>query len=235
MESSGGVPMISIQGVNKHFGALHVLKDINLDVDRGQVVHGQAGPQPDYPQRVAPHPVLAGIVGGDLDDHDRLHPGQHDAVPPAAEPRGGHRVRPGMMLGGRYENRGQTARLGLGERGAATDHPQRAVLLVQAGHDRGERGERADHRTDHHHFSRLPALHLDPAAGTRLVPGGGALDHQAFYPRRPVLGHPPVGELFGGGDRGQLQGWPPVAGQFLQGGAAGPQRNIAQVPSGDRE
>ncbi|MEI6251715.1 MAG: amino acid ABC transporter ATP-binding protein [Mycobacteriaceae bacterium] len=30
--------MISIKGVNKHFGALHVLKDINLDVDRGQVV-----------------------------------------------------------------------------------------------------------------------------------------------------------------------------------------------------
>ena len=30
--------MISIQGVNKHFGALHVLKDINLDVQRGQVV-----------------------------------------------------------------------------------------------------------------------------------------------------------------------------------------------------
>ncbi len=32
------VPMISIKGVNKHFGALHVLKDINLEVDRGQVV-----------------------------------------------------------------------------------------------------------------------------------------------------------------------------------------------------
>ena len=30
--------MISIKSVNKHFGALHVLKDINLDVDRGQVV-----------------------------------------------------------------------------------------------------------------------------------------------------------------------------------------------------
>jgi glutamate transport system ATP-binding protein len=30
--------MISIKGVNKHFGALHVLKDINLEVDRGQVV-----------------------------------------------------------------------------------------------------------------------------------------------------------------------------------------------------
>ena len=38
MESSGRVPMISIQGVNKHFGDLHVLKDIDLDVDRGQVV-----------------------------------------------------------------------------------------------------------------------------------------------------------------------------------------------------
>ncbi|MFN8088484.1 MAG: amino acid ABC transporter ATP-binding protein [Mycobacterium sp.] len=30
--------MISIKGVNKHFGALHVLKDINLEVERGQVV-----------------------------------------------------------------------------------------------------------------------------------------------------------------------------------------------------
>ncbi|MCB1288074.1 MAG: amino acid ABC transporter ATP-binding protein [Mycobacterium sp.] len=30
--------MISIKGVNKHFGALHVLKDINIDIDRGQVV-----------------------------------------------------------------------------------------------------------------------------------------------------------------------------------------------------
>ena len=38
MAEGGAVPMISITGVNKHFGALHVLKDINLDVDRGQVV-----------------------------------------------------------------------------------------------------------------------------------------------------------------------------------------------------
>ena len=38
MAEGGAVPMISIKGVNKHFGALHVLKDINLDVDRGQVV-----------------------------------------------------------------------------------------------------------------------------------------------------------------------------------------------------
>ncbi|MFZ4372324.1 MAG: amino acid ABC transporter ATP-binding protein [Mycobacterium sp.] len=30
--------MISIKGVNKHFGDLHVLKDINLDIGRGQVV-----------------------------------------------------------------------------------------------------------------------------------------------------------------------------------------------------
>lgn len=38
MTVGGAVPMISIKSVNKHFGALHVLKDINLDVDRGQVV-----------------------------------------------------------------------------------------------------------------------------------------------------------------------------------------------------
>jgi glutamate transport system ATP-binding protein len=31
-------PMVSMQGVNKHFGSLHVLQDINLDVDRGQVI-----------------------------------------------------------------------------------------------------------------------------------------------------------------------------------------------------
>jgi glutamate transport system ATP-binding protein len=38
MTSGGAVPMISIKDVNKHFGPLHVLKDINLDVERGQVV-----------------------------------------------------------------------------------------------------------------------------------------------------------------------------------------------------
>ena len=38
MTEGGAVPMISIKGVNKHFGALHVLKDINIDIDRGQVV-----------------------------------------------------------------------------------------------------------------------------------------------------------------------------------------------------
>ena len=35
---SSAVPMISISGVNKHFGSLHVLRNIDLDVDRGQVV-----------------------------------------------------------------------------------------------------------------------------------------------------------------------------------------------------
>ncbi|OBI84923.1 amino acid ABC transporter ATP-binding protein [Mycobacterium sp. E740] len=30
--------MISLSGVNKHFGSLHVLKDINLDVARGEVI-----------------------------------------------------------------------------------------------------------------------------------------------------------------------------------------------------
>ena len=36
--AGGGVPMISIKGVDKHFGPLHVLKGINLEIDRGQVV-----------------------------------------------------------------------------------------------------------------------------------------------------------------------------------------------------
>ena len=36
--SAEPVPMISMRGVNKHFGSLHVLKDIDLEVDRGQVV-----------------------------------------------------------------------------------------------------------------------------------------------------------------------------------------------------
>lgn len=42
METAGhasqAAPMISMQEVNKHFGDLHVLKDINLRVERGQVV-----------------------------------------------------------------------------------------------------------------------------------------------------------------------------------------------------
>lgn len=38
MTVGGTVPMISIRGLNKYFGTHHVLKDINLEVDRGQVV-----------------------------------------------------------------------------------------------------------------------------------------------------------------------------------------------------
>src|SRR5882724_11995950 len=37
-ERSSATPMVSMQGVNKHFGALHVLKDIELEVQRGEVV-----------------------------------------------------------------------------------------------------------------------------------------------------------------------------------------------------
>jgi glutamate transport system ATP-binding protein len=36
--TQSNVPMISIKSVNKHFGALHVLKDIDLEVDRGEVI-----------------------------------------------------------------------------------------------------------------------------------------------------------------------------------------------------
>ena len=34
----GATPMVSLRGVDKHFGNLHVLRDINLDVARGEVV-----------------------------------------------------------------------------------------------------------------------------------------------------------------------------------------------------
>ncbi len=33
-----GSPLVVLENVNKHYGALHVLKDINLRVDRGEVV-----------------------------------------------------------------------------------------------------------------------------------------------------------------------------------------------------
>ena len=36
--TTSAAPMISMEAVNKHFGSLHVLKDISLDVDRGQVI-----------------------------------------------------------------------------------------------------------------------------------------------------------------------------------------------------
>ena len=35
---SPDVPMISMKEVNKHFGDLHVLQNINLEVGKGQVV-----------------------------------------------------------------------------------------------------------------------------------------------------------------------------------------------------
>ena len=35
---NASTPMVSIHGVNKHFGSLHVLRDIDLDVARGEVV-----------------------------------------------------------------------------------------------------------------------------------------------------------------------------------------------------
>jgi glutamate transport system ATP-binding protein len=37
-ERSSTVPMVALRAVNKHFGALHVLKDIDLEVGRGEVV-----------------------------------------------------------------------------------------------------------------------------------------------------------------------------------------------------
>jgi glutamate transport system ATP-binding protein len=36
--SSGSSPLVVLEGVNKHFGALHVLKDVDLSVHRGEVL-----------------------------------------------------------------------------------------------------------------------------------------------------------------------------------------------------
>ena len=36
--SPGDAPLVVLEGVNKHFGALHVLRDIDLSVQRGEVV-----------------------------------------------------------------------------------------------------------------------------------------------------------------------------------------------------
>ncbi|MBP2702728.1 amino acid ABC transporter ATP-binding protein [Microbispora sp. RL4-1S] len=37
-ETDGSAPLVRLEGVNKHFGPLHVLKDIDLSVRRGEVV-----------------------------------------------------------------------------------------------------------------------------------------------------------------------------------------------------
>ncbi len=37
-ENSGGAPLVRLEGVDKHFGPLHVLRDIHLSVGRGEVV-----------------------------------------------------------------------------------------------------------------------------------------------------------------------------------------------------
>lgn len=37
-QTQGAVPVIELKNVNKHFGDLHVLKDINLSVQKGEVV-----------------------------------------------------------------------------------------------------------------------------------------------------------------------------------------------------
>lgn len=38
MKSQAALPMVTFRGVNKYFGGLHVLKDIDLEIGRGEVV-----------------------------------------------------------------------------------------------------------------------------------------------------------------------------------------------------
>src|SRR5690242_14255236 len=37
-DMSAEAPLIVLEGVNKYFGELHVLRDVNLSIDRGEVV-----------------------------------------------------------------------------------------------------------------------------------------------------------------------------------------------------
>ena len=37
-ETAGAIPLVSLENVNKHFGAVHVLRDINLTISFGEVV-----------------------------------------------------------------------------------------------------------------------------------------------------------------------------------------------------
>ncbi|WP_100840411.1 amino acid ABC transporter ATP-binding protein [Kitasatospora fiedleri] len=37
-EGGGAAPLVALRGVNKHFGALHVLQDIDLEIAQGEVV-----------------------------------------------------------------------------------------------------------------------------------------------------------------------------------------------------
>ena len=41
--STGNQPLIELKHVDKHYGDLHVLNDINLSVDRGEVVRADPG------------------------------------------------------------------------------------------------------------------------------------------------------------------------------------------------
>src|ERR1700710_2750065 len=38
LDAPAADPLVVLSGVNKHFGALHVLKDIDLTIDKGEVV-----------------------------------------------------------------------------------------------------------------------------------------------------------------------------------------------------
>ena len=38
MTDTPGQPLVVMRGVNKHFGPLHVLRDVDTTVDRGEVV-----------------------------------------------------------------------------------------------------------------------------------------------------------------------------------------------------
>ena len=62
--STGNQPLIELRHVDKHYGDLHVLNDINLSVDRGEVVRQQV-------------PETKGTVGSVAFERD-LAAGEHE-------------------------------------------------------------------------------------------------------------------------------------------------------------
>jgi glutamate transport system ATP-binding protein len=52
-ETHDSTPLVSLENVNKHFGAVHVLRNINLTVSPGEVAAGR----PDDNHRPGHHPL----------------------------------------------------------------------------------------------------------------------------------------------------------------------------------
>ena len=82
--STGNQPLIELKHVDKHYGDLHVLNDINLSVDRGEVVVviGPSG---------SGKSTFLNLIGGLEDADGGLHHGGR------LRPHGAQTYRPGRV------------------------------------------------------------------------------------------------------------------------------------------